>query len=131
MIAQSSKIRLFGRLILISIVALVAATMPVRAVDPPYQPEMERLTEVLGSLYFLQPLCNVGQEDWRAQAADLIAFDNPDNDRRLRLIGAFNTGYASYARSYRTCTPSALAAMERLLMEAEKSARDIHTRFAE
>lgn len=131
MIARASKSRLFGIMILTGLVALVAGTSPVRAIDPPYQGEMERLSEVLGSLYFLQPLCNLGHEDWRAQAAELIELDKPDDDRRQRLIGAFNTGYESYARSYRTCTPSALAAMEKLLNEAETSARDIHTRFAE
>jgi len=101
------------------------------AIDPPYQKEMERLTEVLGSLYFLQPLCTVEVEDWRAQAAELIALDNPDDDRRQRLIGEFNTGYESYARVYRSCTPSANEAMIRLLVEAEKSAREIRERFAE
>lgn len=131
MIAPSRKIRLSAKLILTGIAALMLATMPVRAIDPPYQGEMERLSEVLGSLYFLQPLCDFGEEDWRAQAADLIALDNPDDDRRQRLIGAFNTGYEAYARSYRSCTPSALSAMERLLIEAEDSAREIHTRFAE
>jgi uncharacterized protein (TIGR02301 family) len=101
------------------------------AVDPPYQGQMERLTEVLGSLYFLQPLCGDGQEDWRTEASDLIALDSPDEDRRQRLIGAFNTGYEAYARIYRSCTPSAREAMMRLLQEAEQGARDIHARFAE
>lgn len=109
----------------------LAMTGAARAVDPPYHPQMERLSEVLGSLYFLQPLCADEEEDWRAQAADLIALDNPDDDRRQRLIGAFNAGYEAYARVYRSCTPSAHEAMERFLIEAERSARDIHTKFAE
>lgn len=104
---------------------------PAYAIDPPYQKDMERLTEILGSLYFLQPLCVVEVEDWRAQAAELIALDNPDDDRRQRLIGKFNTGYESYARVYRSCTPSANEAMIRLLVEAEKSAHEIRERFAE
>ncbi len=39
--------------------------------------------------------------------------------------------YAAYARLYRTCTISASEALTRLLVEAEKTARDIHSRYAE
>jgi uncharacterized protein (TIGR02301 family) len=101
------------------------------AVDPPYQDEMERLSELLGSLYFLQPLCQPGVEDWREQMAELISLDEPDEDRRQRLAGAFNEGYAAYARLYRVCTVSANEALTRLLVEAERTAREIHSRFAE
>ena len=101
------------------------------AVDPPYEPEMERLAEILGSLYFLAPLCAPGEEDWRQEMADLVQLDQPDEDRQQRLYGAFNSGYTAYARLYRACTVSAREALTRLLMEAENSAREIHTRFAE
>ena len=57
-------------------------TAPALAIDPPYQRQMERLAEIMGSLYYLQPLCAAGDEDWRAQAAELIALDEPDDDRR-------------------------------------------------
>jgi uncharacterized protein (TIGR02301 family) len=108
-----------------------ALTTAALAVDPPYQDEMERLSEILGSLYFLQPLCQPGLEDWRAQMAELIALDEPDEDRRQRLAGAFNDGYSAYARLYRVCTVSAAEALTRLLVEAEDTARDIHSRYAE
>jgi uncharacterized protein (TIGR02301 family) len=101
------------------------------AVDPPYQREMERLAEIMGSLYFLQPLCAGGQEDWRAQMAELIALDEPEEDRRQRLAGAFNNGYQAFARFHKACTPAAREAFLRLLTEAEGRARDIHSRFAE
>jgi uncharacterized protein (TIGR02301 family) len=101
------------------------------AVDPPYQAEMERLAEIMGSLYFLQPLCDAGSEDWRAQMAELITLDQPDEDRRQRLAGAFNGGYTAFARNYKVCTASAEEALKRLLLEAEKTAREIHSRYAE
>ncbi len=105
---------------------------PARAIDPPYQAEMERLSEILGSLYFLGPLCRPETgTDWRSQMADLINLDEPDEDRRQRLSGAFNSGYEAYARLYRLCTTSADEALTRLLVEAEKTARDIHSRYAE
>jgi uncharacterized protein (TIGR02301 family) len=110
---------------------LLCAT-PAVAVDPPYEAEMERLSEVLGSLYFLAPLCKPADKaDWRAEMADLITLDQPDDDRRQRLTGAFNAGYSAYARLYRTCTVSAAEALTRLLVEAEKTALEIHARYAE
>ena len=116
---------------LVLLLPCVCLANPARAIDPAYQGEMERLAEILGSLYFLQPLCSPGQEDWRAQMGELIALDEPDDDRRQRLAGAFNGGYASYARVYRVCTSSAQAAMTKLLTEAERIAREIHARYSE
>jgi uncharacterized protein (TIGR02301 family) len=114
------------------LVVLLLAAGPARAIDPPYQEEMERLSEILGSLYFLNPLCKPdAKSDWRGQMADLISLDEPDDDRKQRLSGAFNAGYEAYARLYRVCTVSAEQAMSRLLVEAEKTARDIHSRYAE
>lgn len=115
-----------------ALIALLLAAAPARAIDPPYQAEMERLSEILGSLYFLNPLCKPATgSDWRREMADLIALDEPDDDRKQRLTGAFNSGYEAYARLYRVCTVSAEQAMSRLLVEAEKTARDIHSRYAE
>src|SRR3569832_2183653 len=121
------------RALLLALVILSAALLPQRvlAVDPPYEPQMERLAEILGSLYFLNPLCKPGGTDWRAQLSELVRLDQPDEDRQQRLYGAFNTGYSAYARLYRACTPSASEALSRLLIEAETTARDIHTRYAE
>ena len=93
--------------------------------------ERGELAEILGSLYFLNPLCKPGGADWREQLSDLVRLDQPDEDRQQRLYGAFNSGYTAYSRLYRNCTPSASEALARLLIEAETTARDIHTRYAE
>lgn len=102
-----------------------------RAVDPLYQGEMSRLVEIMGSLYFLEPLCDAHTADWRRQAAELIALDAPDPDREQRLYGAFNSGYQDYARLYRYCTLAAREAMLRLYDEAANKANDIHSRYGE
>jgi uncharacterized protein (TIGR02301 family) len=115
---------------LIAAIGLLSAG-PAAAIDPPYQRQMERLAEIMGSLYFLQPLCETGSEDWRAQMAELIALDQPEEDRRQRLAGAFNAGYRAYARFHRTCTPAAREAFLRLAAEAAGLAREIQTRFSE
>lgn len=116
---------------LAAVFAALFLTAPALAIDPPYQRQMERLAEIMGSLYYLEPLCRAGTEDWRAQMAELIALDEPDEDRRQRLAGAFNGGYAAFARFHHACTPASRTALLRLLSEAEKLAREIHTRFAE
>lgn len=110
---------------------LCLGSTPAWAIDPPYQRQMERLAEIMGSLYFLQPLCQSQTTDWRAEMADLITLDEPDEDRRQRLAGAFNGGYTAFARFHRACTPAAREALTRLLTEAERTAREIHTRYAE
>lgn len=110
---------------------LLGTGQPTQAIDPSYQGEMARLSETIGSLYFLQPLCGYAAHDWRAEMAALIDLDQPDDDRRQRLYGAFNGGYTAYSRLHRVCTPAANEAMVRLLTQAESLARDIHARFAE
>jgi uncharacterized protein (TIGR02301 family) len=114
-----------------SVALALLMIQPALAIDPPYQSEMERLAEILGSLYFLQPLCQPGPIDWRSEMDQLISLDQPDEDRRQRLAGAFNSGYTAYSRTYRVCTTSANEALSRLLAEAERIARDIHQRYAE
>jgi uncharacterized protein (TIGR02301 family) len=106
-------------------------TVPARAVDPPYQGDMERLAQMLGSLYFLDPLCQHDKVDWRAQMQELINLDQPDDDRRQRIAGAFNDGYTAYARLYRVCTVSAAQSLNRLLSDAEATARNIQSHYAE
>jgi uncharacterized protein (TIGR02301 family) len=109
----------------------LAVSRPAFAIDPLYEPELEHLSGVLGSLYFLTPLCNVTGKDWRVEMSELIALDGPDEDRKQRLAGAFNDGYQSYARLYHDCTASAHTAMTKLLTDAEDTARDIHAHYAE
>ena len=123
--------RSIRRALIATVLGLAFSSTPALAIDPPYQEQMERLAEVMGSLYFLQPLCQPSLDDWRNEMADLINLDQPDEDRRQRLAGAFNQGYTAYARLYRICTLSAAEALNRLLVEAEKTARDIHSRYAE
>lgn len=118
-------------LIAVMLASALAISTPAVAVDPLYEPQLERLSEVMGSLYFLTPLCTPGGKDWRVEMSELIALDTPDDDRKQRLAGAFNNGYQAYARLYRECTDSAHTAMTKLLTEAEQTARDIHAHYAE
>ncbi|MCF6302640.1 MAG: TIGR02301 family protein [Devosiaceae bacterium] len=125
---------LFMRKVIFSILIAVMVGVlcqPARAVDPPYQNQMQQLLGIAGSLYFLQPLCGNDQNDWRQHAAELIAFDDPADDRRQRLNGAFNQGFEAYARLHQNCSDSARQTITRLLLEADRLTRDIYSRYAE
>jgi len=115
------------------ILALIFVTFgqPAMAVDPLYQPQMQKLLGAIGSLYFLQPLCGNYKNDWRQHASELIALDEPDEDRRQRLNGSFNQGYYAYARLYQSCTEAAQLATGQILQEAERLTRDIRSRYGE
>ena len=112
-------------------ILLGAFVQPVLAIDPPYQTQMQQLLNAIGSLYFLQPLCGDEKNDWRQHASELIELDDPADERRQGLNGAFNQGYHAYARLYQSCTFSARQAITQLLVEADHLTRDIHSRYAE
>jgi uncharacterized protein (TIGR02301 family) len=97
---------------------------------PPYEPQLMRLAEVLGALHHLRTVCGAPDADvWRDRLAALIEAEAPSPDRRDRLAGAFNASFRTWARSYRSCTPSAKLAIERFLGEAGKIAEDVRVRY--
>jgi uncharacterized protein (TIGR02301 family) len=48
---------------------------------------------------------------------DLARLEGSTAARRAKLVRSFNHGYRTYRRSYRTCTNSALVAVDRLIGE--------------
>jgi uncharacterized protein (TIGR02301 family) len=100
------------------------------APPPPYEPQLLRLSEIMGALAFLRPLCGAPDgADWRARMASLIEAEANSTQRRDRLAGAFNKGYRGYALVYRTCTPSAEVIIARFLSEGGKLTRELTGRF--
>jgi uncharacterized protein (TIGR02301 family) len=97
----------------------------------PYDRELQRLAEILGSLHFLRDICgsNEGQK-WRNEAQALIDAEAPAGERRDRLVASFNRGYRAFQQSYRTCTPAADFAIRRYLEEGARIAREITARYA-
>lgn len=102
-----------------------------QAADPPYESQLLRLSEILGALHYLRPLCGADEDDqtWRKQMEELIAAEEPSERRRARLTDRFNLGYSSFASVYRTCTPAAAAAVDRYQREGVRIARDITARY--
>ena len=106
-----------------------ANTIP--QVPVPYDRDLQRLSEILGSLHFLRGICgsNEGQK-WRNEAQALIDAEAPAGERHEQMIAGFNRGYRAFEQSYRTCTPAADFAIRRYLDEGAKIAREITARYA-
>lgn len=108
---------------------LAAAGPAARAAESPFEGDLVRLAEVLGSLHYLRNLCGEKGQDWRGRMEALLEAENPDEARRARFVASFNRGYRSFEITYAACTPSALAAIARYVREGEALARDTATRY--
>jgi uncharacterized protein (TIGR02301 family) len=97
---------------------------------PPYEPELLRLSEILGALSYLRDICGARDGDaWRAKMSVLLDAEAKTQTRRERLAGAFNRGFRGYEVIYRTCTPNAETVITRYLNEGGRLARDINYRY--
>ena len=107
------------------------AAPPAQTAPAPYDHDLQRLAEILGTLHFLRGICgaNEGQK-WREQAQALIDTEAPAGDRHDQMIAAFNRGYRNFQQSYRTCTPAAVVVIRRYLEEGANLARDVTARYA-
>lgn len=114
--------------LLIGAAVLIPGTA--RSADPPYDAELVRLAEVLGSLHYLAGLCGDVGPSWRGEMEDLLDAERPDGPRRARLIDRFNLGYSSFASVYRTCTAAARLALRRYRDEGAGLAREMVDRWA-
>ena len=96
-----------------------------------FEPQLLRLVEILGSLEVLRGLCGNETGDWRARAEAIIdAEGEEDATLRRRMIASYNRGNRALV-AYRTCTPSAVFAIDRYMKEGERIARDVLVRYGE
>lgn len=106
---------------------------PAPAVEPPpapYEKELLRLAEIMGSLAMLRPLCSAPDaSEWSRRMEVLLEAEGSTPGRKERLAGAYNKGYQAYALTYRVCTPSAQEASVRFLAEGEQLSRSITGRY--
>ena len=115
---------------------MIAATLglgPVRAQEgaAPFDGELARLSEILGTLHYLRGICgnNEGAK-WRNEMQALVDAETPSGERRARMISSFNRGYNGFQQTYRTCTPAAGIAIRRYIDEGTKISRDLTARYA-
>lgn len=107
-----------------------APNLQIKRLKPAYEPQLQRLSEVLGSLHYLRTLCgaNEGQK-WRIEMQQLIVEEQPSGDRKEQLTARFNRGFRSYREIYRECTPAASQAAAEYLREGIKLSSEIPNRY--
>ena len=106
---------------------------PARAQDAaaPFDGDLQRLAEILGTLHYLRGICGSNEgAKWRSEMQALIDAETPSGDRRARMIAAFNRGYNGFQQTYRSCTPAATVAVRRYIDEGVKISRDLTARYA-
>ncbi len=87
--------------------------------DRPYDTQIFRLAEILGTLHYLRELCGANEgQVWREHMRELTASEGTSALRRAKLVESFNRGYRDYSRTYRTCTQPALLAIQRYMEQA-------------
>jgi uncharacterized protein (TIGR02301 family) len=106
----------------------------VEAPPPPYEPQILKLAETMGSLAFLSRLCSetdTGQSPdlWRAKAQELLNAEETTATRKERFAGAFNRGFQGYQLAHRSCTANAELALHRLLQQGADLTHDLASRF--
>jgi uncharacterized protein (TIGR02301 family) len=121
------------RVLVIALTCMTLLPAAVRAEDAaaPFDPDMQRLAEILGALHYLRGICgtNEGQK-WRGEMQALIDAETPAGDRRSRMIASFNRGYNGFQQTYRTCTPAANLVIRRYLTEGADISRNLTSRYA-
>lgn len=106
------------------------AAVPPAALQAPYEPQLLRLSEIIGALHYLRTLCQ-GPEDgaWRREMQSLLDAEAAGGERRERLVQAFNRGYGGFEQTHRTCTPAARVATRRYVTEARRIVADLTSRY--
>src|SRR6202521_4117578 len=104
---------------------------PARAQDAaaPFDGDLQRLAEILGTLHYLRGVCGTNEgPKWRNEMQALIDAETPSGDRRARMIAGFNRGYNGFQQTYRTCTAAATVAIRRYIDGGSEISRDLTAR---
>lgn len=106
------------------------APTPARPEAVPYEADLLRLAELMGSLAFLRDLCHDGDgAQFRDKIARLIDADLRPQEAKDQLAGAFNRGFEGYRFTYRVCTSNARETIAAYLEETRRLAKDVASRY--
>ena len=88
---------------MLALVALVAPVLPfaacLRAQESaaPFDGELQRFAEILGTLHYLRGICGSNEGGkWRNEMQALLDAETPSGERRARMIAGFNRGYNGF-----------------------------------
>lgn len=97
---------------------------------PPYQPQLLRLAEIMGSLAYLRTLCGGAEaNEWRTRMGALVEAEGRSPLQRERLTAAYNRGFRAYSFTHRLCTAGSQEASTRLAVEGDKLSRALAGRY--
>ena len=117
--------------VFILISACICGSARAQDAAAPFDGDLLRLAEILGTLHYLRGICGTNEgPKWRNEMQALIDAETPSGDRRSRMIAGFNRGYNGFQQTYRTCTPAASVAISRYIEEGSKISRDLTARYA-
>ncbi len=126
--------RYIAAFLIVAACCLGQSASPARAQDAtaaPFDADLQRLSEILGSLHYLRGICGANEgAKWRNEMQALINAETPSGERRSRMIAGFNRGYNNFQQTYRTCTPAANIAIRRYIDEGARISRDLTARYA-
>jgi len=98
--------------------------------EAPYEGQLLRLSEIMGSLAYLRDLCGTDDgEMFHTEMSDLLQAESGSEARRDRLAGAYNKGFTNFETVYHSCTANAQNLMGTYLREGHSLAHDIVSRF--
>jgi uncharacterized protein (TIGR02301 family) len=113
------------------ILCCLAGSARAQEAAAPFDNELQRFAEILGTLHYLRGICGSNEGNkWRNEMQALLDAETPSGERRARMIAGFNRGYNGFQQTYRTCTPAATLAIRRYIDEGQKISRDLTARYA-
>lgn len=115
------------------LVIAMCGAFPARAQEAaaPFDADLQRLAEILGTLHYLRGICGANEgAKWRNEMQALIDAETPTGERHAKMVAGFNRGYNGFQQTYRVCTPAANVAIRRYIEEGSKIARDLTARYA-
>ncbi|HLI99516.1 MAG TPA: TIGR02301 family protein [Bradyrhizobium sp.] len=113
------------------IVFCLCGAAPAQEAAAPFDNDLQRFAEILGTLHYLRGICGTNEgSKWRNEMQALLDAETPSGERRARMIAGFNRGYNGFQQTYRSCTPAASVAIRRYIDEGLKISRDLTARYA-
>jgi uncharacterized protein (TIGR02301 family) len=108
------------------------AIAPIRTDTPPYEEQLHRVAELVGSLHYLTGLCgDKDNNEFRQKMQDIVEAETANEPlRRKQLIAKYNIGYRAFASVYTNCTDAARLAEKNYRTEGKTVIEDLLARYS-
>lgn len=101
------------------------------AAATPYDQQLNRLSEILGTITYLRNLCAEHSEpQWRAAMEKLLTVDaGTEPARKQQLTAAYNRGYRAFGALHTACTDAARQTDSEYRAEGATLIKEMTNRF--